>query len=60
MRHFKGERFECDAPEQCCLFCKNCFEVFFDARGPYLFLCEEGHRGEWENCGAFIPEEEEN
>lgn len=57
MRHYIGAAFECDAPDNCCLFCKNCTDVFYDSRGPYMFAGEDCD-GDWRTCGKFEPEEE--
>ena len=59
MRNYKGENFECDAPDDCCLFCKNCTDIFWDyTNGPYLFL-GDGCDGDWRNCNKFEAEEKE-
>lgn len=30
------------APDDCCLFCKHCTDIFLDyTHGPYLMLCEK-------------------
>lgn len=58
MKHFKCEYYECDAPDNCCLFCKHCTDVFWDyTNGPYMFFCELGH-GNYMECGAFEEDDE--
>lgn len=57
MRRYKCEYYECDAPDNCCLFCEHCTDVFFDyTNGPYMFLCDKGHGGDWNTCGDFKEE----
>ena len=30
------------APDDCCLFCKHCTDIFLDyTHGPYLMLCDK-------------------
>lgn len=59
MRFYDGENFKCFAPDQCCLFCKKCSDVFYDFQGPYMFICVEGRLGGFSTCEAFEMEEEE-
>lgn len=60
MKLYEGDHFRCFAPDQCCLFCKKCSDIFYDFQGPYMFICIEGHSGDWETCGAFEMEEDHN
>ena len=58
MKHYKCKYYECDAPDNCCLFCRNCTNVFWDyTHGAYMFICEKGF-GNWRTCNGF--EEEDN
>lgn len=56
--HYSCEYYECDAPDNCCLFCRHCTDVFWDyTHGPYLFLGDApGCNGDWKSCGSFEPE----
>lgn len=59
MRHYKCPEYECDAPDNCCLFCKHCTDVFWDyTNGPYMFMgdCCDGN---FETCGMFDEEVED-
>ena len=57
-KHYSCEEYECYAPDNCCLFCKHCTDVFWDyANGPYMFICNIDCRGEWDSCGQFEAEE---
>lgn len=58
MRHYKCPEYECDAPDNCCLFCKHCTDVFWDFTGPYMFFCTKGKGGDFETCGMFEEDEE--
>lgn len=56
MKRYKCEFYEVDAPDNHCLFCKKCTDVFWDfTHGPYMFLCTEGH-GNWKTCNSFEEE----
>lgn len=55
MRHYSCEYYECDAPDECCLFCEHCTDIFYDCGGPYLFLCELGCP-DWRTCNKFEEE----
>ena len=47
-------------PEKHCAFCKNCTDLLYDyTNGPYLFHCNVGNN-DFETCGRFEPEEEED
>lgn len=54
MKHYVCAEYECDVPDNHCLVCKHCTDVFFDCtHGPYLFICELGRGGNWEGCPDF-------
>ena len=65
LRHYKCEFYEVDAPENSCLFCKHCRDVFYDWNGPYAYGCRltgkdgiyEAHFGFLENCENFEEED---
>ena len=47
-------------PENHCVFCKHCDDVFYDyTNGPYMFLCKN-NQGNLESCTEFEAEEGEN
>lgn len=56
-RLYKGEYYICKAPEDHCLFCRNCTDVFWDiSNGPYAFLCTKQDDLVWgykEDCPSF-------
>ena len=47
----------------CCLFCDNCTDIFYDSRGPYAVVClNEGNfkMGMLGKCSIFREEATEN
>ena len=43
MKLYESENFKCYAPEDHCLFCDKCKDLFWDyTNGPYLFFCDDG------------------
>lgn len=71
LKHYKCEYYEIDAPENSCLFCKHCHDVFYDGNGPYAYGCDleeqdiedigcacKVHFGLRENCENFEEDEE--
>lgn len=39
LRTYIGLNFNVKA-DKCCVFCKNCEDMFFDCSGPYLIFCK--------------------
>lgn len=50
-------------PENCCLFCKHCNDVFWDhSHGPYMRFCnllDQDANEEYWHCEKFEEEDEE-
>lgn len=54
MKHFVCKEYECDVPDNHCLVCQHCTDVFYDiTHGPYMYICELQHSGDWRNCKDF-------
>lgn len=51
-----------DAPENSCLFCDHCTDIFYDSGGIYATWCDLGldtYAGSWGECKSFIEEVDE-
>jgi len=66
LKTYKCDYYEVDVPEDHCLFCKHCTDVFYDWNGPYAFACAlttdsdgiaEAHFGYIPDCKNFIEAE---
>lgn len=45
---------------ECCLFCKHCTDIFWDAtNGPYMFVCDKGLNMDDEDCKKYFEQEPE-
>ena len=57
MKWYYGENFQCYAPDNCCLFCRHCSDVYWDyTNGPYMFFCEL-KKEDWKTCDKFEVED---
>ena len=51
------------APENCCLFCDHCTDIFYDSGGIYHTFCNIGqdvYAGSRGECPDFIEDKEGN
>lgn len=50
------------APENCCLFCDHCTDIFYDSGGIYATWCDLGldtYAGSCGECSSFVEEDGE-